>query len=379
MKTKLLLLALFALPLASFAQITTETPADSLARDSVGQSTATQDSVAPAYRKLNVYPVAYYTPETQFGFGVKLVHVRKSKGQFPDDRPDLYSPTLVYTTRKQILTALSADVWRQHNGQHLYGQAEYNNYPYFFYGIGNNSPEEAEEPYTSRTINFFGQFDQKIFAKVFLGARYEFKHETLPEIQEGGQLAQKNIIGSEGVVSSGIGPVLMIDSRDNNYTPKRGHYHQFSALFFGKYLGGENNFTRYRLDLRKYMSGIGPGVLAMQGLFTFTVGDAPFQHLATLGGVNVMRGFLEGRFRDEDAIVGQVDYRFPIKGRIGGALFGGAGQVSKRIPDFAVDQFHLAGGAGLRYRLNDEGMVVRGDVAFSKEGMYIYFSFAEAF
>ncbi|MBC3539706.1 BamA/TamA family outer membrane protein [Rufibacter sediminis] len=364
MKTKLLFLLLLAIPFASFAQTPEETP---------------QDSVAPAYRKWNIYPVLYYTPETQFGFGTKLVHVRKSEGTLPTDRPDLYSPTLVYTSRKQILTTLSADVWRKHNRQHLYAQAEYNDYPYFFFGIGNNSPDEAEEAYTSRTFNFFGQFEQAVYKKVYLGARYEFKKETIPEVEPEGQLSQKSIIGSDGVIASGFGPVLMVDSRNNAYTPSKGVYHQFTALFFGKYLGGEDNFTRYKLDLRKYMSGIGPGVLAVQGLFTFVVGDAPFQYLSPLGGVNVMRGFLEGRFRDEDAVVIQADYRFPIKGRIGGALFGGAGQVSKRIQDFAADEFHLGGGAGLRYKLNKEGMVVRGDVAFSEQGMFLYFSFAEAF
>ncbi|GGK68079.1 BamA/TamA family outer membrane protein [Rufibacter glacialis] len=364
MKTKLLLLAFVTLGFSASAQ----TP-----------EVAPQDSVAPAYRKWNIYPVLYYTPETQFGFGTKLVHVRKSAGALETDRPDLYSPTLVYTSRKQILTALSADVWRKHNGQHLSAQVEYNDYPYFFFGIGNNTPDEAEEAYTSRTINFFGQFEQRVFKQVYLGARYEFKRETIPEVAPEGLLAQKSIVGSEGVVASGVGPLLMVDSRNNVYTPSAGDYHQFSAVFFGKYLGGEDNFTRYKLDLRKYMSGLGPGVLAVQGLFTFTVGDAPFQFLAPIGGVNVMRGFLEGRFRDEDAVVGQVDYRFPIKGRIGGAVFGGAGQVSKRIPDFALDEFHVAGGGGLRYKLNKEGMVVRGDVAFSNQGMYLYFSFAEAF
>ncbi len=358
---------------SAFAQNTQETAPDSALQ------TTPADSVAPAYRKWNIYPVAYYTPETQFGFGTKLVHVRKSKGTLPTDRPDLYSPTLVYTTRKQILTSLSADVWRKHNDQHLHTQLEYSDYPYFFFGIGNESPDDAEEAYTSRTINFYGQLERKIFKKVYLGARYEFKKETIPEVEPGGQLAQKSIVGSEGVVASGLGPMLMIDSRNNVYTPSTGDYHQFSAVFFGKYLGGEDNFTRYKLDLRKYMSGLGPGVLAVQGLFTFTVGDAPFQFLAPLGGVNVMRGFLEGRFRDEDAAVVQADYRFPIKGRIGGAVFGGAGQVSKRIPDFALNQFHLSGGAGLRYKLNNEGMVVRGDVAFSNQGMYLYFAFAEAF
>ncbi|MFB9862069.1 BamA/TamA family outer membrane protein [Rufibacter immobilis] len=340
---------------------------------------APADSVSAASRKWNIYPVLFYTPETQVGLGVKLIHVRKEEGHAPTDRPTFFSPTLIYTSKKQILTSFAVDVWRDKNKKHLSAQVEYNDYPYFFFGIGNDAPDEAEEPFTSRTVNFYAQFERRIFDKVYLGARYEFKHETIPKVDPQGQLAQRTIIGSEGTTASGFGLVALVDSRDNIYTPTRGNFHQFSTMVFGKYLGGEDNFARYKVDLRKYQSGIGPGVLAMQGLFTFVTGDAPFQFLSPIGGVYVMRGLLEGRFRDEDAAVVQADYRFPITGRVGGAAFGGAGQVFKRIPDFAFNRFHLTGGGGLRYKLNKEGMVVRGDVAFSEQGMYLYFAFAEAF
>lgn len=337
------------------------------------------DSVAPATKKWNIFPVAYYTPETQFGFGVKLIHVRKQAGHLPTDRPTSYSPTLIYTTRKQILTAFTADVWRKHNARHFSGLLEYNDYPYFFFGIGNDTPDDAEEDYTSRTFNANAQYEQKITQKVYLGGRYEFKKEDIPKVTPEGQLDSDGILGSEGTIASGLGPVLIYDSRDNLFTPTKGGYHQLSAVFFQKFMGSDNNFARYKIDLRKYMSGFGPGVLAVQGLYTFTTGNTPFQFLSPIGGVFVMRGLLEGRFRDENALVAQADYRFPLFWRFGGAVFGGAGQVAPGTNDLSFNRFHLTGGGGVRYKLNNEGMVVRGDVAFSNQGMYIYFSFAEAF
>ncbi|MGV3539642.1 MAG: BamA/TamA family outer membrane protein [Rufibacter sp.] len=337
------------------------------------------DSLAERQTRWNFFPVAYYTPETQFAFGTKIIHVRNPKGSYPSDRPTTYSPTLVYTTRKQILTAFTADVWRLHNKLHLSGVLEYNDYPYFFFGVGNKTPKEAQEDYTSRTVNLSGQLERRIFDKVYLGARYEFKWETIPEVAANGQLASKGILGSEGFTASGLGPVLLVDSRDNIFTPTRGNYHQLSVVYFQKFLGSETNFSRYKFDLRKYFSGLGPGVLAVQGLATFSHGDTPFQFLSPIGGVNVMRGLLEARFRDEDALVAQVDYRFPLFWRLGGAAFGGAGQVNQRLDKSKFSEFHTAGGGGLRYKLNNEGMVVRGDVAFSQEGMYLYFAFSEAF
>ncbi|MBA9077377.1 BamA/TamA family outer membrane protein [Rufibacter quisquiliarum] len=364
MRTLVLSLFLAGSFSAAFAQIPDQPPADSLAKRQT---------------RFNIYPVAYYTPETQFAFGTKIIHVRKPKGSYDTDRPSTFSPTLVYTTRKQILTAFTTDIWRKHNRLHFQGVVEYNDYPYFFFGVGNDTPEEAKEAYTSRTVNVSAQLERRIFDMVYLGARYEFKYETLPKVAPEGQLARQEILGSEGFTASGVGPMLLIDSRNNIFTPSRGHYHQLSVVYFPKFLGSETNFSRYKFDLRKYFSGIGPGVLAVQGMATFTHGDTPFQFLSPIGGVNVMRGLLEGRFRDEDALVAQVDYRFPLFWKIGGAVFGGAGQVNQRLDKSRFSDFHTAGGGGLRYKLNNEGMVVRGDVAFSQEGMYLYFAFSEAF
>jgi len=365
MKKNLLGLAFWGLVTTAFAQ--------------EGPPATPPDSLATRNVKWSIFPVAYYTPETAFGFGAKLIHVRRSKGSYATDRPTSFSPTLVFTSRKQLLTAFTADIWRKHNAQHIHGSIEYNDYPYVFFGVGNDSPTEAEEDYTSKTINVYSQYEQKITDKMYLGLRYDLKREKISEVTPGGLLDRGDIQGSDGTTSSGLGPVLIYDTRDNLFTPSKGSYHQALVQSYNKILGGSSNFMRYRLDFRKYHSGIGPGVLAAQGLFTIASGDVPFQFMSPLGGVNLMRGFLEGRFRDEDALVFQADYRFPLFWRFGGAVFGATGQVAKSIEDFGFNRFQSNGGLGARIRLNDEGMVVRGDLAFSKEGMYIYFAFSEAF
>ncbi|MFC6999678.1 BamA/TamA family outer membrane protein [Rufibacter roseus] len=328
--------------------------------------------------KWSIFPIAYYTPETRFGFGAKPVQVRRSAGSLRSDRPSTISPSLVFTTRKQMLSTFLVDFWRKHNAQHIHGWVEYNNYPYVFFGVGNDTPAEAEENYTSKTINLYAQFEQRLARNFYLGMRYDLKREWITEVEEGGFLQSNVVLGSEGITSSGLGPVFLYDNRDNLFTPGKGVFMQMLAQSYNKLLGGSSNFMRYRIDLRKYHT-VGPGVLAGQSLFTFASGEVPFQFMSPLGGVNQMRGFLEGRFRDHNAAVLQADYRFPLFWRISGAVFGATGQVTRKNSDFSFNRFKNSGGGGLRYRLNDEGMVVRGDVAYSKEGMYVYFAFGEAF
>jgi outer membrane translocation and assembly module TamA len=74
------------------------------------------------------------------------------------------------------------------------------------------------------------------------------------------------------------------------------------------------------------------------------------------------------------------DYRYSLYDKWGLAAFAGAAYLYGH--DTADDENELfpAGGAGVFYELNDEGMVARLDVAVGKEGNYgIYLQFGHGF
>jgi outer membrane protein assembly factor BamA len=336
------------------------------------------DTLRTTKNKWDIFPIVYYTPETQFAFGVKAIYVQKFAGSTAKDRPTSYPLTFTYTTQKQIIVNANADIWKRHNAVHMQGWLGYSIYPYFFYGIGNDTQEEAEEEFTSRIFDAYAQYEQKVFGNVYVGGRYEFRRETIPTVTEDGLLAEGDILGSSGTRASGIGPVMSYDTRDHLYYPRNGAFHQVSYLVFAKAFGSESNFSRYRLDLRKYIS-LKRSVLAGQAYFNFTTGSTPFQYLSYLGGGNVLRGFLEARYRDRHAMVYQLEYRAPLFKRMGIVGFAATGQVVSSLKDYNFNDQHLAAGGGLRYRLNPEGMNIRMDVAVSKAGNYIYFSVNEAF
>ncbi|QHL86382.1 BamA/TamA family outer membrane protein [Nibribacter ruber] len=358
--------------------VLTPAPDTLLVTQPVPVKTTTEDTLRETKSKWDLFPILYYTPETQFAFGVKAIYVKKFAGSTSKDRPSSFPLTFTYTTQKQIIVNANADIWKQHNARHLQAWVGYSIYPYFFYGVGNDTPEEDEEEFTSHIFDTYAQYEQKVLGHLYLGGRYEFRHETVPTVAPEGQLATKDILGSTGTRASGLGPVLSYDTRDHLYFPRNGVYHQLSYLLFNKALGSESNFSRYRLDLRKYL-GIKRSVLAGQAYFNFTTGNMPFQYLSYLGGGNVLRGFLEARYRDRHAMVYQLEYRAPLYKRIGIVGFAATGQVVPSLKDYSFADQHLAAGGGLRYRLNEEGMNIRMDVAVSKAGNYVYFSVNEAF
>jgi len=97
-------------------------------------------------------------------------------------------------------------------------------------------------------------------------------------------------------------------------------------------------------------------VLAAQLLGQFNVGDVPFNQLALMGGESLMRGYYYGRYRDNNQLAAQVEYRFlPIPfnftDRIGAAVFAGAGSVFNQVNSLDISDFVVSGGAGLRVLL----------------------------
>jgi hypothetical protein len=96
-----------------------------------------------------------------------------------------------------------------------------------------------------------------------------------------------------------------------------------------------------------------------------------------------MRGYYLGRFRDNNVIVAQSEYRilpFRFSKRLGAAVFASAGAVAPSVGQFYFRNVQVAGGLGLRYLLfPKKDIYLRFDVGFTREGMNLYIANGEAF
>jgi outer membrane translocation and assembly module TamA len=121
-------------------------------------------------------------------------------------------------------------------------------------------------------------------------------------------------------------------------------------------------------------------VLAAQLVTTVATGTPAFYDLAALGGQSLLRGYYEGRYRDRARLVAQIEHRFPIWRRFGGAAFLGAGQAVGDLGDLRSDAFHVAGGGGLRWLISpEEGVNLRVDIGVGNGDGGLYFAFGDAF
>jgi outer membrane protein assembly factor BamA len=141
-------------------------------------------------------------------------------------------------------------------------------------------------------------------------------------------------------------------------------------------------FNRLTIDLRKYQRVFGEkDVFAVRALAQYVGGgEIPLFDHASLGGGNTltaMRGYGLNRFLDRGKFLVNAEYRFPLLGRLGGNVFCDTGTVWPSLGGIDLGNIAFDAGVGLRFYMPD--FVVRVDVAWSKEGMGLYFNFGHIF
>jgi len=185
--------------------------------------------------------------------------------------------------------------------------------------------------------------------------------------------------GQDGGITSGIGLGGFFDTRDNLFFPTGGGYYKFSFTVFNSFFGSDFNYTRYILDLRRFIS-FAEDIFAMQIYSELSSGTPPFFDTPALGGSVHMRGYFEGRYRDRQYLTGQLEYRKILWWRIGGILFFSTGDVADRLRDFKLSTLKFSYGAGLRFVFDEsERINLRVDYGRGKGSDGIYFNIEEAF
>lgn len=321
-----------------------------------------------------VLPFLTYTPETGLGGGVVAGYYRRLA---PEEPSSTFLGTFQATARGHFIVEWSPDVYL--SDTRLDGRIEGSRFPDVFYGVGPGAAEDEEEDYTSWIVDLNGRGLRELRPGIRLGPEVRVRYEDVADVDEAGVLVAGVVPGVEGGTTVGLGLTGTRDTRDNLFSPRRGSYLELSWLVHDGLLGSDFDFHRVVLDARRFVPVGERGTLGVHGYLEATPGRPPFQLMALLGGGRGLRGYREGRFRDRLHVMGQAEVRFPLWRRFGGVLFGAVGDVARSVGDLDAQELERAGGVGLRFRLTDEGVVLRGDFAVGREGGQLYFTVNHAF
>jgi len=163
-----------------------------------------------------------------------------------------------------------------------------------------------------------------------------------------------------------------INTRQPRGNPRRGG--QYKAVF----LRAEDldlqqySFGRVDIDLQQYIPLLKERrVLALRAAASASDVDAgqavPFYLLRTLGGPDDLRGFRRFRFRDENSILLQVEYRWEVFTAVDAAIFYDAGKVASRHEDLNLKDLESDYGIGFRFGTRN-GVFLRIEGAFGSSG-----------
>ena len=219
-----------------------------------------------------------------------------------------------------------------------------------------------------------------MFDIIMVGIQGQWGYYQASDFEVGGELINKTITGTKTFFTSGLGLLFTWDNRDNLFYPTEGEFYKLSLMVNSKIFGSKQEFSRLTLDIRNYYPIKSGHLISFQVYSDITWGKTPFQLLPSMGGNEILRGYYKGRYRDNNLLVAQVEYRFPIYKWLKGSMFGSAGDVADEIDDFDLFEFKYSYGLGLRARVNPANVHIRFDVGFTQERKpALYFTASEAF
>ncbi len=363
------------------------TPALLRAQEPTGEEVPPDTAAAKPGTTLVPLPVLFYQPETKLGFGGLVSYYfwltdPPAVGSGERFQPSSLTAIAVYTTNKQIITALEGELWVGDGRWRMLGNLGLSKFPTKFWGIGNDTPDAAEEDYTPLSFNSLLEVQRGLGKGWYLGGIARAGYRQLREVEEGGLVASGTIPGSEDGSIIGLGALLSWDTRDNTVYPRSGWYHQLRGVLYDGFFGSRYDFGSYTLDLRVYGSLFRTHVFALRGVGMASSGTPPFDLMPQLGGDRLLRGYFQGRYIDRQLLALQGEYRLPVWWRIGAVAFGALGQVADQWGDIAFDRFHPSVGGGIRFLISpEEGLHLRADYGwgFDVNSGGFYLSIGEAF
>ncbi|HVU98586.1 MAG TPA: BamA/TamA family outer membrane protein [Puia sp.] len=367
MRARLITLFVFIASVSSFGQQRERIPLDTV-------------PAHPAIKNKNLlaFPFAVRSLETDWGFGG--IAARFFKAKDTTIRTSDINLLGLYTLRSQLILVLSSTIFFPKEDHIARFQASYSYYPDDFWGLGNHTSFQDKEGFSQKQFFINPQFLKRIHGNLYLGVTYEFQHTGPVSYTPGGVFDKQSIPGRHGGNTSGIGPILSWDTRNNAYSPDRGAFAEIQFEYFDQHLGSDFNFRLLSVDLRKFIHLSDKEVFALQGLGGFTFGETPFRKLEELGGADMMRGYYGGRFTDKCLMAYQAEYRRFLFWRLGAVAFASTGEVASTPRKFELDGFHFAYGGGVRFALSkEEKLNLRVDYGIAKHSNAFTVQLREAF
>lgn len=288
---------------------------------------------------------------------------------------------------------LDLRLWVPRSDSLVFAEAgiRYRNYPEEdFWGLGPRSPEHRRTTFRLEDLNTTGALGVspwRFFRAGFSGGFLDVntgpgKDEDRPSIEQLFSPADAPALDRQPDFWH-YGAFIEADYRDEQNDPQRGGLYLLEWTRYRDSMAGRYDFSRWNLDLRQFVPSPQTGAtVAARALVSLSRRDpqnrVPFWLQPTAGGGNDLRGYLQYRFRDENMLAANLEYRWRVHEFFQAVAFVDAGRVFSTPSDFGIRGMRGSAGIGGRIRLG-RFLIIGLDMAWSPEGVRFWYRGSQIF
>lgn len=367
---------------------------------------------------LLLLPIIGSNPATGFMFGVG--------GQYAFRMPEsvrysLISGSAQATTKNQYIFMLKNSIYSRKQRIFYSGDWRYLIYTQSTYGLGTNSPEggilhyqynigglETSSDSLTQPMKFnFARLHQsmgfKVREDIYLGFGYQYdgygkiKDEKL-RLNPGDTLITSHYaynthygFNTDHYFSSAINLSIIVDTRDNMINAQKGYFASIGWRGASKLTGNRSTSNIFQFEWRSFhgVSKRNPAHLVtfwLLGNFS-PEGDFPYLILPATAydqRGRSARGYTQGRYRGNNLVYGEAEYRFPISacgGVLGGVLFLNATTATNTAQNLTLFESIKPGyGVGLRVMVDKQSRTnLAIDIGMGDKSSGFYLAASETF
>jgi outer membrane protein assembly factor BamA len=327
-------------------------------------------------------PSVTVTPETGLKAGVFVDYFYRTKSDSGKTvRPSLSWVQALYSTRNQFTAEAYTSTYTSNERFYVFFRGGFiSNYERFW---GFTKPSVANDQYAEVTYNRVytqAKLQRNLGNKYFAGVAFYFSDYARNKFQDKEGITAVPPAGNNNSRITGAGFSFTADKRDNQFSPTKGFFADATVTANYDLQNKQYAYTLITTDLRKY-NETGRHIFAHQLYSSLATDEMPLFEKARIGGSNMMRGFFQGRFRDNTLWTVQTEYRYRLNRFLKLAVFAAAGNTAPSVNRLFAQQVQASGGTGLRVLINKEKKIYfRGDIAVTANGMLgYYFRIGDAF
>lgn len=380
-----------------------------------------KEKISRSQKKVNnlILPVIAYNPANGFQLGIGASSALYL-GPKENTRVSFAGVKLAVTTKSQFISFIKSNLYTAENKFFLSGDWRYYKFSESTYGLGTNSPEGIElDPGWGFQGILFGddqgyplRYDYfmfheianiKVFDNFYLGLGYhldaykniedlDLNLDSIPLLlTPHWSYSKLHGFDPKNYTMSGFSINAMYDSRDNQINAYKGYYARLNYQMNPTFLGSSQSSSQLWTEFRTY---IGLSKKTPRHLIAFwyfgnflVSGEQPYLTLMALGDDQRSksgRGYTAGRFRGQDYVYAEAEYRFPLlrcAQTLGGVVFVNASTASNR--DGGVHLFdYVQPGVGFGFRLlmnKHSRMNISIDFAYGFDSKGVFFGGTETF